>query len=263
MSKSFKERIYRDYYRLHVLPRKGPLTPKKLASAAKSFDLHFGEFLPEDKTSAILDVGCGSGSLVWWLQSRGFQQAAGIDLSPDQIEAGRSLSIANLHLESLPEHLERVGRDRYRLVFLRDVLEHLEPAEVLDFLDQVRTALAPGGHLVIQTPNGASPFFGRVLYGDFSHERAFTATSLSQILLLTGFEEFKFKPFEPRLPKLTWRSIRSPRSWRDLRRALAWKLVKRFYRFLIYAEIGEGDVIVTYNLIASARRGTTPPDPKD
>ncbi len=254
MTVDFKERIYRDYYRLHILPRKGPLTPQRLASSAKTFDFHFGEFLPVERGSPILDVGCGSGALVWWLHSKGYTKAAGVDLSQDQIAAGQALKIPQLYNEGLVEHLARC-EERYSLVFLRDVIEHIEPASLLDFLDLVRSALAPGGKLILQTPNGASPTFGRVLYGDFSHERAYTSTSLSQVLLLSGFEGAVFKPFEPRLPRFSWRTIASPRRWKDLKRALAWSLVKRFYRFLLEAEVGKGDYIVTYNIIACATRG--------
>jgi 2-polyprenyl-3-methyl-5-hydroxy-6-metoxy-1,4-benzoquinol methylase len=257
MSANYKERIYRDYYRLHILPRKGPLTKKQLLSAAKTFDFHFREFLPADRERPILDVGCGSGSLVSWLHSRGHTHAAGIDLSEDQIAAGRALEIPNLHNESLTDHLRRYEQ-RYALVFLRDVIEHIEPAGVLDFLDQVNSALAPGGKLVIQTPNGASPTFGRVLYGDFSHERAYTSTSLAQVLLLAGFENAVFKPFEPRLASPSLRALVTPRRWKELRRAIAWSFVKRFYTFLLRAELGDGDHIVTYNIIACATKaGTT------
>ena len=256
-----KKRIYRDYYRLHILPRKGPLTKKRLISSAKTFDLHFGEFLPQNRESPLLDVGCGSGALVWWLHSRGYANAAGIDLSQDQIAAGHALNIVNLFNEGLTEHLERCAT-RYSLVFLRDVIEHIAPDELLDFMDVVYSAVSLEGRVVLQTPNASHPFFGRVLYGDFSHEHAFTAASLSQILLLSGFDRPAFKPFEPRLPPFRWRRFVSPRGWRDLRRVLAWSLVKRFYRFLLRAEFGDGDHIVTYNIIAcAAKTGRDPVNP--
>jgi SAM-dependent methyltransferase len=253
MTADHKERIYRDYYRFHVLPRKGPLTSKRLISSGKTFDLHFAEFLPKKSDTSILDLGCGSGALVWWLHSRGYANAVGIDLSADQINAGRELQIPNLYDESLEDHMVRCPK-QYGLIFLRDVLEHIPPDLLLSFLDLVYSVLAPSGELVLQVPNGSSPFFGRVLYGDFSHERAFTAASLSQVLLISGFEKARFKAFEPRLPVVTWDSLVNRRGWRSVARLMSWLLVKNFYRFLLFAELGESDHIVTYNIIASARK---------
>jgi len=161
-----KKRIYRDYYRLHILPRKGPLTKKRLISSAKTFDLHFGEFLPQNRESPLLDVGCGSGALVWWLHSRGYANAAGIDLSQDQIAAGHALNIVNLFNEGLTEHLERCAT-RYSLVFLRDVIEHIAPDELLDFMDVVYSAVSLEGRVVLQTPNASHPFLGGYSTGIF------------------------------------------------------------------------------------------------
>ena len=57
---------------------------------------------------------------------------------------------------------------RFDLVTGLDIVEHFTKDEVLDFLDACREALRPGGRLVLQTPNGESPFGGAVRYGDFT-----------------------------------------------------------------------------------------------
>jgi 2-polyprenyl-3-methyl-5-hydroxy-6-metoxy-1,4-benzoquinol methylase len=254
MSRDFKERLYRDYYATHVRPRKAPLDTKRLTSIAKSMEFQFGEFLPTDQSARVLDVGCGSGGLVNWLQQRGFANAGGIDLSEDQIKTGTELGIANLQLESLEEHLQRPSR-RYDVIFLRDVLEHIERDEVLDFLDLCHDGLTDGGRIIVQVPNGSSPFFGRVRYGDFGHSLAFTASSLSQLFRLTGFTNFRFKPFESRPVRMPpHRRLFTAKGLKLTIRQLSWRMVRTFYRFLLFAELGSWDHIVTYNLIACAEK---------
>lgn len=256
MSGNWKERIYADYYETHILPRKGPLTEAKLRSVAKSFDHHFGEYLPTNKGVNILDIGCGSGSLVWWLGERGYANASGIDLSESQLAAGRGLGIRNLYREQLADYVKRVGEGTCAMVFLRDVLEHLDKCEVMAFLDLVHSLLAPGGAIVLQLPNGSSPFFGRVRYGDFTHVAAYTETSLSQVLLLAGFNEPHCKGFEPRPVRTPWwELLKTTGGRRIIRRELSWALVKRFYRFLLYAETGSSNHVVTFNLICHATKG--------
>jgi len=44
--------------------------------------------LPEDKKAKIIDLGCGNGGFVYWLQQIGYQNAEGIDISAEQIETG-------------------------------------------------------------------------------------------------------------------------------------------------------------------------------
>lgn len=232
----FYRRVYRDYYTTHVLPRKGPVTLASLADAAASHARHFGEFLPDDKGAEILDVGCGNGSLAWFLQQRGYDRAEGIDLCEEQLRAARDLGVRNLACEDMFDRLGRSG-SRYNLLFMRDVLEHLEMPRVLHLVDLCFAALKPGGKVVIMTPNGESPLVGRVRYGDITHRNAFTQVSMAQLFRLAGFRQFSFKPFEPPM---------------SFPRKVAWMMTKAAFRWFIVAENGRCNPIVTCNLISCA-----------
>jgi 2-polyprenyl-6-hydroxyphenyl methylase / 3-demethylubiquinone-9 3-methyltransferase len=101
----------------------------------------------------FLDIGCGTGFLVEQLGARGWQ-GVGVDLSP------RSVEIANERLEAAGLagriHAE-VGsayeppEGPFALITLTDVLEHLEDPRAC--VAALRERLAPGGLLVISTPN--------------------------------------------------------------------------------------------------------------
>ena len=181
----FKEELYEQYFKSHILPRKGPLSIEQLNKKMKVFDLHFGSFLPKDCHAKIIDAGCGNGSLVYWLQKRGYIHACGVDGSADQIAEGKSLGVNNLETMDLVTYLGKQP-ETFEVIFLRDVVEHFRKEEVLSLLKLCQSALKPGGKLVIQVPNGASPFVGRVLFGDFTHETAYTESSLSQLFLISG-----------------------------------------------------------------------------
>jgi len=249
----FKEELYEHYYKSHILPRKGPLSIKQLNKKLKVFDLHFGELLPKDFNAHIIDAGCGNGSLVYWLQKRGYVHAYGVDRNDEQIAKGRSLGIANLEAADLVSFLESRSKT-YDVIFLRDVLEHFEKKDVLSLLRLCRTALRPGGRLVIQVPNGASPFVGRVLFGDFTHETAYTESSLSQLFQVSEYQDFNAKPFLPVIRKITWRSLFSQSGRLAILRKLTWVVVSRIYACMLFAEIGRHTTVTTFNLIATAIR---------
>src|SRR5439155_26972464 len=52
--------------------------------------------LPADKQARILDLGCGYGEFLCFLQKEGYQNAAGIDLNRRQLDAAERLGVRNL-----------------------------------------------------------------------------------------------------------------------------------------------------------------------
>ena len=107
---------------------------------------------------------------------------------------------------------------------------------------------------MIQVPNGASPFVGRVLFGDFTHETAYTDSNLAQLFRVCGYQDFFAKPFSPVIRKITWRSPFSKSGRRAILRMFTWVLVSRIYACMLYAEIGSHKTVITFNLIATAIR---------
>jgi SAM-dependent methyltransferase len=106
--------------------------------------------------SRVLDVGCGTGFLLERLAGRGFS-GIGIDLSPESVEHARS----RLRDIGASERLDAQVGSAYEppagpfdLIALTDVLEHLENPRAC--LATLRERLAPGGLLVISTPNRRS-----------------------------------------------------------------------------------------------------------
>jgi cyclopropane fatty-acyl-phospholipid synthase-like methyltransferase len=236
----YKERFYRGYYSTHIAPRKGEVTLDRLRARARMYDRVWAGLLPRDKGARILDVGCGSGSLVWWMQQRGYAEAGGIDVSAEQVEVARALGVRNVEEADLRGYLAERPSWYDRLI-LRDVLEHFSRDWILDVLDLCRCALRPGGALVVQVQNAEAPLWGRIRYGDFTHEMAFTEGALRQVFGVTGYERVAFHPAGPVL-----------RGVRDVPRQLLWKCLEAVYKVLVFAETGRRRVIVTESIIAMA-----------
>lgn len=236
----YRDRLYAGYHTTHVAHRKGTDTAETLRVRGLIWDATLGPLFPPDRRVRILDGACGNGSLVAWLTSRGYRDVSGVDISAQVIEVGRSLGIAGI---AVGDFVQTLGAEPegYDVIVLRDVLEHFDKAQVLDVLDVTRAALRPRGRLLLHVPNADSPFFGRVRYGDFTHETAFTASSLNQVLSSTGFGRVDFHPSNP-----------VGVSARSRARVGVWHATAAVYKALVFAETGIRPPVVTQNIIALA-----------
>lgn len=242
MSVGYKEKFYAKYASTHTTHRKGAESVAKFKARKPGWDRNFGRFLSGRKDNRIVDVGCGAGALVWWLQSRGYANAEGIDISVEQVRIAGELGVRNVHQGDLRAFMaDRSGQ--FDMIILRDVIEHFPKEEIIEVIEICRNGLRDGGKIVIQVPNAESPFFGRIRYGDFTHDIAFCSSSLSQLFNMFGFTNTEF---HPTMPAVT--------GARSFARFLLWKAVEAFYKALLYAELGPGKRVVSQNIIASATK---------
>jgi 2-polyprenyl-3-methyl-5-hydroxy-6-metoxy-1,4-benzoquinol methylase len=133
----------------------------------------------------IIDVGGGASTLVDHLLSDGYTDVSVLDIAASALEQARSRLAHQADrirwieadvLEFKPERRYRVWHDRAVLHFLTD-----EPSQ-LRYLQTLRTAIEPGGHVVIATfgPDGPVRCSGLDV-------QRYSAQTLSE-LLGPGFE---------------------------------------------------------------------------
>jgi SAM-dependent methyltransferase len=180
----------------------------------------------------ILDIGCGQGLLIYALSTFDFKNVQGIDVSKEQIEVARRYGlpcrvVAREHIFDLA----KAAPETFDLIFMMDVLEHLEKDEQLKMLAAASDLLAQGGRFILSVPNANASFGLRWRYNDWTHETAFTEHSLEFVLLNSGFTGVNFLPYEfiprPRMPFIPRKSI------------LPWALQKFFRLFRRLEAVGE------------------------
>ena len=130
------------------------LNPARLGYLREAVDRHWGgdgsDFAPLKGKTAI-DVGCGAGLLTEPLARLG-AQATGIDAAPENIGAARAHAEAvGLDVEYLAGGIESLAGRRFDLVVSMEVIEHV--ADTAAFAQGLADALAPGGLMVLSTPN--------------------------------------------------------------------------------------------------------------
>ncbi len=239
----YRDRLYRGYISTHTAHYKNRPTLEEFRLRSALYRRQLGPFIPARRDIEVLDAGCGAGSIVWWLHGEGYHRTCGVDISEEQIEAGRALGVKNIERADLKEFLKD-REARFDLIIARDVLEHMEKEELVSILELFHRALKKDGRLILQVPNGESPFFGRIRYGDFTHQLAFTHRSITQVLSATGFGKIEVYPVRPVGVGL-----------KSTVRAFLWRFTELFYRVLLFTEVGSERAIVTQNILAVADKG--------
>jgi cyclopropane fatty-acyl-phospholipid synthase-like methyltransferase len=173
-------------------------------------------------------LGCGHGTLVHFAQLAGYANAKGVDVSEQQVALANKLGIANISQGDLMATLKATQPASLDVVIAFDVIEHFTKDELIDLVDAIHLALKPNGCWIIHTPNANSPFVGAVRYGDFTHEQAFTPTSIQQLLKASGFSRFIFAECGPRVHGL-----------KSLVRVILWRLVRGVLNLVNAAETGD------------------------
>ncbi len=173
------------------------LNPPRLAYLRARIDAHWGGdpagFAPLAGRRA-LDVGCGAGLLAEPLARLGAAVTA-IDAAPEVIAAARAHAEAGgLAIDYRAGGIEVVAGESFDLVTSLEVIEHV--ADRTAFAAGLAGALAPGGLLVLSTPNrtplsrlaliGLAEGTGRIPRGTHDWNRFLTPEELTVLLTSAG-----------------------------------------------------------------------------
>ena len=153
--------------------------------------------LPADQDARILDLGCGLGYFLDYLEAAGHGNRLGIDISSDCARVSGERHPVR-HVTDVRRFLSDSAGE-WDLVVMRHVIAHLARAETVEFIGLVSTALKPAGVLLVETFNGALPTALYTWANDFTHQHVFTEASLRQVLLLGGFDRVEVRPADPAL----------------------------------------------------------------
>jgi SAM-dependent methyltransferase len=204
-------------------------------------------YLPyfEGTDGPVLDVGCGRGEFIDLLRSHGIP-AQGIDLNSGMVDVCRQRGLDVVQGDAVT-HLASLANGSLGGVFASQVVEHLEPAYLLRFLELAHEKLKPGGRLVLETLNPAcwTAFFESYIR-DITHRWPLHPDTLRFFVQATGFEgvtiEFRSPvPSDVRLETATVRA-EADVDLRDLAAAVtrnAEKLNARMFTHLDYAVVAQ------------------------
>lgn len=157
----------------------------------------------------VLELGCGSGSLLAWLQSLSFMNLRGVDLSPGDVEfANQHLKSEIVWLVDAQSYLEQ-NRKCFSVIIAKATLEHIPKDRLLPLVEAVGNALTDDGIAIIDVPNMDWLLGLHERYMDLTHEIGFTRESLASLLHIV-FEAVDIRGSVLADPTRTQRWFRRP-----------------------------------------------------
>ena len=194
-------------------------------------------------TAAILELGCGPGYFLEYLRKRGFSNAQGIDVSPEQVnlacQKGLPAKLGDV-FDTLGDH-----EQAFDAIICIDLLEHFSKDEGLRLVDAIHRNLRPGGRVLFQTPNGSALLGGPIIYGDLTHLAIYNQSSLGQLLAASGFDRNTFAETGPVL-----------KNGIGILRCVVWSVTKLMANLIRIAESGGSQKVWTQNILCRAFRPT-------
>jgi len=132
----------------------------------------------------VLDVGSGRGIMLALLRDAGLT-CRGIDTSEEAVtiarEAGHRAEVADAL-----EHLAGLAPGSLGGIYCSHVIEHLDPASAMRLVEETGRTLAPGGRVVLVTPDPGDVRCFERFWLDPTHVRPYPAKLLRLLLERAG-----------------------------------------------------------------------------
>jgi 2-polyprenyl-3-methyl-5-hydroxy-6-metoxy-1,4-benzoquinol methylase len=175
---------YRDFEDRH----RGPVADVR--EMLRVYVPHF-----ENRTR-VIDIGCGRGEFLSLLRDAGVT-AYGVDSDDGMVKAARAEGL-NVVLDDAFDHLRGLQLGAVDGIFCSQVAEHLETPKLLALLELCLAKLAPGGVIVMETPNPESlSILARFFYTDLTHIRPIHPDALRWAMEAVGFEGVHVERVQP------------------------------------------------------------------
>lgn len=240
----YREILYKDYFVNQSGRGAEEAFHARLAVEKRQLENEIIPLLPNSRNSKILDIGCGFGSLVYYLKAKGYTNIIGIDVSESQVKMAHQLGLKEVIQGDLITYLKE-NPNSFDVILGIDIIEHFGKNELVDLIALIHQALKPKGTAIFRTPNLDAPFASIFANGDFTHENYMNAYAANQVFSSCGFSNVSILPAY----------LHTEGTLKELIRKIIWFKIKLYIRLIIFASGRSSKyVLFTPNMIICTQK---------
>jgi len=235
----YRETLYQNYYSTHSGKQDQSVQIQHFNQQVRYFEREFKHLMPSNKEAKILDIGCGTGSLIKALNNLGYSKTNGIDLSVEQVKMAGVFGVTGIEQADVNDYLKD-KQETYDMIFAVDLIEHLAKDELVNFLKMVRSGLNAGGQVIFRTPNMDAPLASVFAFADFTHEVFLNKSSAKQLLQSCGYQSVE----------VSEGIVFIENSVKEIVRKVGWAITKILLKMqLFFSARTWGEVLFTPNIV--------------
>lgn len=148
------------------------------------------------KAGLVVDLGCGRGEFLELLRAEGIR-ALGVDQNGVMVSECRDMGLETIEGDVIGYLREQQSASLSALTSFH-VVEHLPYRTLIEFLDDAFRVIAPGGVLILETPNPANLVVAAERFHmDPTHVKPLPSELLSFLAEARGFVDVEVMPLHP------------------------------------------------------------------
>lgn len=144
-----------------------------------------------EKCQNVLDIGCGRGEFLSLLKENDIT-ARGIDINEDMVLYCKKNDL-DVHKADVFTYLQSLEDESLDGIFLAQVIEHLQPTELISLVKLSYDKLQCGSYFVAETINPLCISAHEWFYMDLSHVKLIHPRTIEFLLESIGFKDIKFE----------------------------------------------------------------------
>jgi cyclopropane fatty-acyl-phospholipid synthase-like methyltransferase len=162
------------------------------------YDREFADLTDASPSMAVLEVGCGTGLFLRYLEVRGYREIVGVDTDENLSNALEDLTRSEIYLDDVTSVLQNKLADRkFDRIVLLDVAEHLQLDVLVRLMKLLKDHIHHDGRLLLRVPNLESPWGLKVFFGSFDHVTPLSPGRMYELAALTEWSCEGVFPQEP------------------------------------------------------------------
>ncbi len=125
MKEDYRKRFYEKYVQTLIRHTSKHDLEDEYNFRKKIYELNYKSILPEDKNANILELGCGPGYFLKYLNELGYKNIQGVDISPEQLELAKKLGVSSYIVQADIFDYLKSTKQKFDMICAFHLLEHL------------------------------------------------------------------------------------------------------------------------------------------